>query len=133
MMSASRQSFGSSRAKLRLRIKTPAKANTIHNRPPENCRVSSDEGSNAKLKISRMTSANESAELIASLLRSSERRSLCAIVSTPLTPLAFAILSVKIAWIGEHLFVAGSLPDQLAALQKDDVRRELESLTQLVS
>ena len=43
-ISASRQSLGSSRAKLRLRISVPAKAKTIHSRPPEISRVVSSGG-----------------------------------------------------------------------------------------
>ena len=80
-ISASRQSLGSSRAKLRFRISAPAKAKTIHSRPPEISRVWSAEGSKAKLNSSRMTSAKESEALSASLVRSSARRSLAAMVS----------------------------------------------------
>src|SRR5260370_91067 len=68
-MSASRQSFGSSRAKLRFRISVPAKRKTIHSKPPEISRVVSSVGSKAKLKISRTTSANANEALMASLVR----------------------------------------------------------------
>src|SRR5579872_1505570 len=77
-ISASKQSFGNSRAKLRFRMRAPANANTIHNKPPEKLRISSEVGSNAKLNSSRITSEKESDALMASLVRSSARRSLAA-------------------------------------------------------
>src|ERR1022692_4653155 len=47
-MSASRQSLGNSRAKLRFKVRVPAKANTIHNRPPETSRIISCDGSKVR-------------------------------------------------------------------------------------
>ena len=77
----SRQSFTSSRAKLRFRIKAPANANTIHSSPPEISRTVSALGSKAKLNSSRMTIANASDALMVSLVRHSERRSLPAMAN----------------------------------------------------
>jgi hypothetical protein len=74
-ISASRQSLGISRAKLRFRISVPAKAKAIQSRPPEISRVVSSCGSKAKLNSSRITRAKASDALMASLVRSSARRS----------------------------------------------------------
>src|SRR5215203_3982079 len=79
-MTASRQSFGRSRAKLRFTTRAPAKANTIQRRPPDISSNSSDVGSNAKLNNKRITTANDNDALIVSLLRSSDLRSFHAIV-----------------------------------------------------
>ena len=79
-ISASRQSFCSSRAKLRFNTRAPAKEKTSHSRPPEMVRNSSDDGSKAKLNSTRITSENANDALNASLVRISERRSLAAMV-----------------------------------------------------
>src|SRR5665213_2316615 len=79
-ISASRQSFCNSRAKLRFSTSAPAKEKTIHSRPPEMVCNSSDEGSKAKLNNTRITSEKAKEALNASLVRISERRSLAAMV-----------------------------------------------------
>src|SRR5580704_16537735 len=81
-ISASRQSFWTSRAKLRFSTSAPAKAYVIHSRPPENSWICSEEGSKAKLNRSRITTENAMEAFQASLVRSSEWRSLAAMVHT---------------------------------------------------
>src|ERR1039458_2616179 len=68
---ASRQSLGTSRAKLRFNTSVPAKANTIHSKPPDISTVSCSPGSKAKLNRTSMTSEKASEALMASLGRKS--------------------------------------------------------------
>jgi hypothetical protein len=77
---ASRQSFGRSRAKLRLTTSAPAKANTSHNNPPDISSNASDVGSKAKLNRSRITTAKESEAFNVSFVRISDRKSFHATV-----------------------------------------------------
>src|SRR5450759_2128195 len=73
--SPSRQSLGTSRAKVRLSESTAEKAKAIHRRPPESSCASAELGSKARLKITITSSAKTSAELKTSLVRNSARRS----------------------------------------------------------
>src|SRR5438874_11596789 len=73
--SPSKQSLGTSRAKVRLRPSIPEKANAIHSRPPERARASAEVGSNAMLKMTITSKAKRAEELKTSLVRNSERRS----------------------------------------------------------
>src|SRR5689334_22288064 len=140
-MSASRQSFSSSRAKLRFRISVPAKAKTSHSSPPEISRTCSELGSNAKLNSSRMTSANDSEALMLSLLRISERRSFIAIASVWRTnpmgagragALCFSVISIEPAWVIQHFLGAFAPVGQAAAIDERDIARQLERFAQLM-
>src|ERR1035438_3955427 len=136
-MSASRQSFSSSRAKLRFNSSVPAKAKTIHNRPPEIWRVVSSLGSKAKLNNSSTTRAKESEALMASLVRNSARRSLAMITSTCRTKAVMPLSSLTVmrihpAGIGRHFRRARAVKRHLAAVEQRDVRGQFEGLAQLV-
>src|ERR1017187_1641219 len=136
-ISASRQSLFSSRAKLRFNSSVPAKANTIHSRPPEISRVVSSLGSKAKLNRSSTTRAKESEALMASLVRNSARRSLAMITSTcrmkAIMPLSsLTVMRIHPAGIGRHFRRARAVKRHLAAVEQRDVRGQFEGLPQLV-
>src|SRR5947209_18528475 len=73
--SASRHSFGSSRAKPRLNTKAPAKIKTRHRKPADISRSISGEGSNAKESSSKMVIENAPAAFNDSFVRISIERS----------------------------------------------------------
>src|SRR5664279_479931 len=136
-ISASRQSLFSSRAKLRFNSRVPAKANTIHSRPPEISRVVSSLGSKAKLNRSSTTRAKESEALMASLVRNSARKSLAIITSTCRTKAVMPLSSLTVtrvdpAGIGHHCRRTRAVKRHLAAVEQRDVRGQFQGLTQLV-
>src|ERR1017187_3538133 len=136
-ISASRQSLGNSRAKLRFRMRVPAKANTIQRRPPDMSRVVSSRGSKAKLKSTRMTRAKANEALMASFVRISARRSLTVITSAcrknpVIASIGLARSRVDVPGIGDHLRRARAVKCHLPAVQQRDMRGQLQGLPQLV-
>src|SRR3954447_6788872 len=93
-ISASRQSFGSSRTNERLKTRAPANAKTSQRSPPPISRVTSEAGSKAKLKRRRITIANAPAPFSDSLVRNSMARSLRAINSAWRSDLILVVRSL---------------------------------------
>ena len=100
----SRQSLGTSRAKVRLRARTAEKAKAIHSSPPESSAACYRLGSSVNLHNPMTSRAKTTEELKTSLVRNSARRSFLKMANAAAQNLNATLLSRSLPFSGSILF-----------------------------